>query len=219
MGEKNVQINELKAISAQRRKLSWLKQKPTLELGPRVWRGAAGRAAAHRLAWSTCSAHHVLPRSSNLGGHLRKPAPVPLCPALPISPTYPSKVKFYHHPHFTDSKLRLKNGRQSYHSKASALASLLYMYVSATQNPSLLLALCLPPGKPTVKPIPFQGPLSAQHSQGGDCPMVALGTKLPSLQLAAQHPHYGAHSSGWTADSASPRQQPRSLCSGHQIAS
>ena len=78
--------------------------------------------------------------------------------------------------------------------KPLPLASLLYADISAAQNPLIIISpLCLP-GKPTVKINPYSPrvPLSGQHSQGGDCLMVALGPSCPSLQLAAQRPHYGA---------------------------
>ena len=85
--------------------------------------------------------------------------------------------------------------------KPLPLASLLYADVSATQNPLIIISsLCLP-GKPTVKINPYSPrvPLSGQHSQSGDCPMVALGPSCPRLQLAASAYIMELYSSGWTA--------------------
>lgn len=104
--------------------------------------------------------------------------------------------------------------------KPLPLASLLYEDVSATQNPFIIISpLCLP-GKPTVKPILFQDPPLSPALPGWGLPYGGPGTKLPQSAAGGSAPTlWSSTAPGGQPACLSPWQQPRSLCSGHQIAS
>lgn len=81
------------------------------------WRQGAGKAAVSGWLGAHASAHHVLPGSSDLGGHPGSaPGTVPYAQpcALPISSAHPSnprKAVLSIIPILQMVKLRLKNGK------------------------------------------------------------------------------------------------------------